>query len=188
MGRRLSRTRASRAQREGAGVGWRDCIRKLQETAVQSGYRGRLAPSPTGLLHVGHARTFLIAAKRAREPGGALILRNEDLDSQRCRPEFVSAMYEDLRWLGIHWDEGPDCGGPYSPYSQSERQDHYLDAWKELRDRNLIYPCSCSRKELAVIASAPNDADDEPLYPGTCRTRKDAQKYESPCGVNSTLR
>jgi glutamyl/glutaminyl-tRNA synthetase len=97
-------------------------------------------------------------------------------------------MYEDLRWLGIHWDEGPDCGGCYSPYSQSERQDHYLDAWKELRDRNLIYPCTCSRKELAVIASAPNDADDELLYPGTCRTRNDAQKYDSPRGVNWRFR
>ena len=97
-------------------------------------------------------------------------------------------MYEDLRWLGIHWDEGPDCGGPYAPYVQSERQDHYLDAWKVLRDRDLIYPCTCSRKELAAIAAAPNDADDEPQYPGTCRIRKDAQKYESPRGVNWRFR
>lgn len=121
-------------------------------------------------------------------PGGTLILRNEDLDPQRCRPEFVSAMYEDLRWLGLHWDEGPDCGGPYAPYSQRERRKHYLEAWETLRDRDLIYPCTCSRKELASIASAPNEADDEPLYPGTCRVRKDAKKCESPRGVNWRFR
>jgi glutamyl-tRNA synthetase len=155
---------------------------------TQSGYRGRLAPSPTGLLHVGHARTFWIAAKRAQERGGVLILRNEDLDPQRCRPEFVSAMYEDLRWLGIRWSEGPDCGGPCAPYAQSERRAFYLQAWEQLRDRNAIYPCTCSRKDLAVAATAPNDTDDEPLYPGTCRSRSDAKQYQSPQGVNWRFR
>jgi len=77
-------------------------------------YRGRIAPSPTGYLHLGHARTFLIAAERAREFRGSLVFRNEDLDPERCRPEFVAAMFEDLRWLGISWDEGPDCGGAYA--------------------------------------------------------------------------
>jgi glutamyl-tRNA synthetase len=132
-------------------------------------YRGRLAPSPTGLLHLGHARTFWIATRRAAERGGQLILRNEDLDSQRCRPEFVQAMFEDLRWLGIEWTEGPDVGGPLGPYAQSERRAHYLEAWKKLRDRGLIYPCTCSRKDVAQSASAPNDTDDEPVYPGRCR-------------------
>ena len=83
-------------------------------------YRGRLAPSPTGLLHQGHALTFWTAAQRAAEHNGTLILRNEDLDPQRCRPEFVQAMFEDLRWLGISWTEGPDCGGPFGPYTQSQ--------------------------------------------------------------------
>jgi glutamyl-tRNA synthetase len=78
-------------------------------------YRGRLAPSPTGLLHLGHARTFWSAARRAAEHHGQLIFRNEDLDLQRCRPGFVQAMLEDLRWLGIEWAEGPDCGGPVGP-------------------------------------------------------------------------
>src|SRR5512142_3137747 len=95
-------------------------------------YRGRLAPSPTGLLHLGHARTFWIAAERARRHGGTLILRNEDLDPQRCRPEFATAMYEDLRWLGIDWEEGPDEGGPFRPYQQSQRRSFYLKAWKKL--------------------------------------------------------
>jgi glutamyl-tRNA synthetase len=125
------------------------------------------------MLHLGHARTFWIAAQRAAERGGALIFRNEDLDSQRCRAEFVQAMLEDLRWLGIEWVEGPDCGGPFGPYAQSERREIYLGAWKKLRDRGMIYPCSCSRKDVAQAAGAPNDADDEPVYPGTCRRAAD---------------
>ena len=100
---------------------------------------------------------------------GELILRNEDLDSQRCRPEFVRAMLEDLRWLGIEWTEGPDRGGPFGPYTQSERRAHYLAAWETLRERGMIYPCICSRKDVAQAASAPNDLDDEPVYPGRCR-------------------
>ena len=107
---------------------------------VSSSYRGRLAPSPTGLLHVGHARTFAMAANRVREHGGTLILRNEDLDPQRCRSEFVRAMYADLRWLGLNWSEGPDCGGPFLPYSQSGRREFYLQAWKKLRDCGFYLP------------------------------------------------
>jgi glutamyl-tRNA synthetase len=98
-----------------------------------------------------------------------LILRNEDLDQQRCRAEFVVAMIEDLRWLGIEWSEGPDCGGAFGPYVQSERRVAYLEAWRELRDRGRIYPCTCSRKDVAQAAGAPNEGDDEPVYPGTCR-------------------
>jgi glutamyl-tRNA synthetase len=155
-------------------------------------YRGRLAPSPTGLLHLGHARTFWIAAQRAIERQGALILRNEDLDPQRSRLEFARAMMEDLRWLGIRWSEGPDCGGPYGPYAQSERRAHYLQAWRRLREAGCLYPCFCSRKDLAQSASAPNDndndMDDEPVYPGTCRKRKDADRFEEPAGVNWRFR
>jgi glutamyl-tRNA synthetase len=84
-------------------------------------YRGRLAPSPTGYLHTGHARTFWIAQQRALAHGGALILRNDDLDAARCRPEFVAAMLEDMHWFGLHWSEGPDIGGPHAPYDQSAR-------------------------------------------------------------------
>jgi glutamyl/glutaminyl-tRNA synthetase len=151
-------------------------------------YRGRIAPSPTGYLHLGHAQTFLIAAERAEEFGGTLVFRNEDLDPERCRPEFVSAMYEDLRWLGILWIEGPDCGGPYAPYSQNERRQHYLAAWKKLRDGGHIYPCTCSRKDLAAAVSAPNDLDNEPIYPGKCRGRTDAKVFANPAGVNWRFR
>jgi glutamyl/glutaminyl-tRNA synthetase len=151
-------------------------------------YRGRLAPSPTGLLHVGHARTFWVAAQRAIEHQGTLVLRNEDLDPQRSRPEFAAAMIEDLQWLGIRWSEGPDSGGPYDPYSQSERRSFYLEAWRRLRDGGFIYPCTCSRKDLAQAASAPNDVDDEPIYPGRCRGRTDAAEFTAPAGVNWRLR
>lgn len=147
-------------------------------------YRGRLAPSPTGLLHRGHARTFWIAAQRCSEHGGTLILRNEDLDAQRCRADFVQAMIEDLRWLGISWTEGPDCGGPFLPYTQSERRSHYLHAWRQLRDRGFIYPCTCSRKDVAQSAGAPNDSDDEPLYSGKCRPQLDA-RTQSPPGTSA---
>ena len=155
---------------------------------MTSGYRGRLAPSPTGLLHLGHARTFWIASQRATEAQGALILRNEDLDPQRCRAEFTRAMLEDLKWLGIRWSEGPDLGGKFAPYAQSERRDFYLRAWRTLRDGGCIYPCTCSRKDLALAASAPNEADDEPIYPGTCRGRTDATTFNTPAGVNWRFR
>jgi glutamyl/glutaminyl-tRNA synthetase len=151
-------------------------------------YRGRLAPSPTGFLHLGHARTFLIAAKRAEIHKGTLIFRNEDLDSQRCRPEFFTAILDDLQWLGIRWSEGPDRGGPYAPYSQSERREEYLAAWKKLRDGRFIYPCTCSRKDLVYAAAAPHDENDEPLYPGKCRYREDAASYSQPTGINWRFR
>ena len=132
-------------------------------------YRGRLAPSPTGCLHLGHARTFWTAQERARENGGTLVLRNEDLDRARCKPEFVAAMLEDLRWFGCEWQEGPDCGGPFGPYKQSERYDLYRAAFDKLRADECIYPCTCSRKDIQAAASAPHAGDDELIYPGTCR-------------------
>jgi glutamyl-tRNA synthetase len=132
-------------------------------------YRGRLAPSPTGLLHLGHARTFWVAQERARANGGMLILRNEDIDSTRFKLEFVPQMIEDLRWFGFEWQEGPDCGGPFGPYSQSERRLFYAAALEKLRERGFVYPCTCSRKDIRDAASAPNAGDDEgPIYPGTC--------------------
>ena len=135
-------------------------------------YRGRLAPSPTGLLHLGHARTFWVAQERARANGGMLILRNEDIDSTRFKLEFVPQMIEDLRWFGFEWQEGPDCGGPFGPYSQSERRLFYAAALEKLRERGFVYPCTCSRKDIRDAASAPNAGDDEgPIYPGTCRNK-----------------
>jgi glutamyl/glutaminyl-tRNA synthetase len=105
-----------------------------------------------------------------------LILRNEDLDAQRCRSEFVQAMIEDLQWLGVSWQEGPDFGGPFAPYTQSERRDWYLAAWNQLREGGFVYPCTCSRKDVALSAGAPNDSDDEPLYSGKCRPASSVQQ------------
>ncbi len=129
-----------------------------------------------------------MAAQRATQHNGTLVLRNEDLDPQRCCAEFAQAMLEDLRWLGITWTEGPDRGGQYAPYSQSERRALYLAAWRQLRDGGFIYPCTCSRKDLAGAATAPHDSDDEPIYPGRCRTRQDALQFAEPAGVNWRFR
>jgi glutamyl-tRNA synthetase len=152
-------------------------------------YRGRLAPSPTGLLHIGHACTFWTAYQRSLAHGGTLVFRNEDLDPQRSKVKFAEAMVEDLRWLGIHWQEGPDVGGPFAPYEQSRRREFYLAAWRKLRDGGFNYPCTCSRRDLAHSAAAPNEGDDEPLYPGRCRAKiGEALRYESPAGVNWRFR
>ncbi len=132
-------------------------------------YRGRLAPSPTGLLHLGHARTFWTAQERCVERRGVLVLRNEDLDRSRCRREFIEAMIEDLHWFGITWREGPDIGGPCAPYSQSECVDDYETVFRQLAEHGWIYPCTCSRQDVARAAQAPNLGDEEPIYPGTCR-------------------
>jgi glutamyl/glutaminyl-tRNA synthetase len=158
---------------------------------VTTAYRGRLAPSPTGLLHLGHARTFWIAYQRALRANGVLVMRNEDLDPQRSKAEFVSAMLEDLRWLGIWWQEGPDVGGPYAPYVQSRRRKLYLESWRTLVRAGFVYPCRCSRKDLARSAQAPHDEDDEPIYPGTCRPHHragDRKVPESPMGLNWRFR
>ncbi len=139
-------------------------------------YRGRLAPSPTGYLHLGHARTFWVAQERARAHGGTLVLRNEDLDSTRYHMQFVEAMLEDLRWFGFAWQEGPDCGGPFGPYHQSERMNFYRAALELLRAGGFIYPCTCSRKDIQSAARAPHaEDDDEPVYPGTCRQNRQSE-------------
>ena len=145
-----------------------------------SGYRGRLAPSPTGFLHVGHARTFWTAWQRARDARGALVMRMEDLDPDRSRTHFTDAAYDDLRWLGIRWQEGPDKGGAFGPYVQSKRRNLYLETWRTLHRRGFLFACRCSRKDLASALGAPHELsghstgkaeplDDEPVYPGTCR-------------------
>src|SRR5438034_752353 len=132
-------------------------------------YRGRIAPSPTGFLHSGHAMTFWRAQERAREAGGKLVLRIEDLDRDRGREEFADAIIEDLRWFGLDWNEGPDIGGPFAPYVQSQRRSRYLESWEKLRIGGFIYPCKCSRKDVAEASLAPHDENEEPIYPGTCR-------------------
>lgn len=144
-------------------------------------YRGRIAPSPTGFLHLGHARTFWTAQERARKNGGVLILRNEDLDRARCKAEFVCGMIEDLRWFGFDWQEGPDIGGPHAPYNQSERMAIYEQAFERLRQCGLVYPCTCSRRDIQAAVAAPHAADDEAIYPGTCRGKVKTQTKDQKC-------
>ena len=173
-----------------------------------SDYRGRLAPSPTGYLHVGHARTFWTAWQRARDAGGTLAMRMEDLDPDRSKQLYAEAAMEDLRWLGIRWQEGPDRGGPFAPYVQSKRKNLYLAAWRKLLRRGYLFPCRCSRKDLEAAVSAPHERpgeqpgklealDDEPIYPGTCRHMQGyarqlpgptAVEIESPDGINWRFR
>jgi glutamyl-tRNA synthetase len=138
-------------------------------------------------MHVGHARTFWTAFERARDAGGTLVMRMEDLDPDRSRAEYAEAALEDLSWLGIRWQEGPDIGGPFAPYEQSRRMAFYLDAWRKLLEGGFLFPCRCSRKDLEAALNAPHESvspgtndmqnngeleplDDEPIYPGTCRT------------------
>jgi glutamyl-tRNA synthetase len=132
---------------------------------MPTSYTGRLAPSPTGLLHLGHARTFFIAHQRARAAHDTLYLRDEDLDPQRSRPEFSIAMREDLHWLGLTWD---------AELRQSDRLPLYLDALHQLLAAGLAYPCTCSRRDLAQSTQAPHDEDDEPLYNNHCRPPQSA--------------
>ena len=130
--------------------------------------RGRLAPTPTGYLHVGHARTFALAAARA--VGGTLVYRTEDLDAGRCRPEFAEAAIADLRWLGLKWTEGPDLGGTHAPYVQSQRLSWFRDVWQRLQATGAIYPCDKSRKDVERSLTAPHAEDDaEPIFPPSLR-------------------
>jgi glutamyl-tRNA synthetase len=132
--------------------------------------RGRFAPTPSGLLHIGNARTALLAWLQMRKAGGVFVLRMEDIDGPRSRPEFARQILADLRWLGLDWDEGPDTGGPFSPYTQSERLERYAAALDRLDREGWLYPCFCSRAERLSVASAPHGlASEGPAYPGTCR-------------------
>ncbi len=139
--------------------------------------RGRFAPSPTGLLHLGNARTALLAWLDARAGGGAFVMRVEDLDRARVQAGAEAQQLEDLRWLGLDWDEGPDLGGPFAPYRQSERSARYDAAVDRLLAEGRAFPCACSRADVARAATAPHDGDaeSEPRYPGTCRGRDPAQ-------------
>ena len=138
--------------------------------APAGAYRGRVAPSPTGKLHLGHARTFWVAAERAREKQGTLIFRNDDLDRERCREEFVAAAIADLHWLHLDWSEGPDVGGPHAPYTQSLRLGFYRKALETLHAAGLIFPCTRSRRDVLEAAGAPHEqGGDEPVYPPTFR-------------------
>ncbi len=139
-------------------------------------YRGRIAPTPTGQMHLGHARTFHAAWRRARDASGELVLRIEDLDPLRCRPEFTQQMLEDFTWLGLTWTEGP--------VYQSQRHPVYLDVWRRLRDAGVIYPSHVTRKEVRDAAHAPHEDDEDPIFPVHLREPiAAAATYQAPDGV-----
>lgn len=142
------------------------------------GYRGRLAPTPTGDMHVGHASTYLEAWNRAQAAGGVLVLRIEDLDPLRCRDAWMQRTIEDLSWLGIRWTEGP--------IRQTHRRAVYENVWRTLRDRGDIYPCTASRREVRDAAHAPHDDDEggDPVFPPELRPALGAGRdVERPAGV-----
>jgi glutamyl-tRNA synthetase len=133
--------------------------------------RGRWAPSPTGELHVGNARTALAAWLSVRSRGGTLVWRTEDLDPPRVVPGMAEAIRADLAWLGLDWDEGPDIGGPHAPYVQSARGQLYEEALARLAAGGRLFPCRRSRRELETLASAPHGAEGLPPYPVEFRPR-----------------
>ncbi|HEX9037080.1 MAG TPA: tRNA glutamyl-Q(34) synthetase GluQRS [Ktedonobacterales bacterium] len=143
--------------------------------------RGRYAPSPTGALHLGALRTALIAWLCARSAGGEFVLRIEDLDMPRTQPGAADKLLDDLRWLGLDWDEGPDVGGPYGPYVQSARGAIYSAALARLRTAGLLYPCYCTRAERRhaqdeAVASAPHLTGAPIPYSGACRELSVAER------------
>lgn len=138
---------------------------------------GRFAPSPSGRIHLGNILCSLLAWLSARQKGGRMVLRIEDLDTARCPRRYALRMEEDLRWLGLTWDEGPGAEEGRGPYYQSERTALYAAALERLRARGLVYPCFCTRAELHA-ASAPHREDGQVLYPGTCRRLSPAEAAE----------
>jgi glutamyl-tRNA synthetase len=138
---------------------------------IRPSARGRLAPSPTGALHLGNARSFLLAWLDIRRRGGTLLLRMEDLDHPKVKPAAAEQALADLRWLGLDWDEGPDVGGPHAPYVQSGRIAQYAGALARLQARGLVYPCTCRRRDVESGQAAPHAGDEGPRYDGACRGR-----------------
>ncbi|HHM05759.1 MAG TPA: glutamate--tRNA ligase [Gammaproteobacteria bacterium] len=131
-------------------------------------HKTRFAPSPTGYMHLGNVRTALFNALSARRAAGVFLLRIEDTDSARSRPEFEAALKDDLRWLGLNWQEGPGVGGGQAPYVQSQRAAIYRHYYSMLVERGCSYPCFCSPKELELSRRAQRAAGRPPRYAGTC--------------------
>lgn len=155
----------------------------------QLAVRTRFAPSPTGHIHLGNARTALFNALFARRYEGVFLLRIEDTDRERSRPEYTQALMADLRWLGLDWQEGPEAGGNAGPYVQSERGDIYRHYYSHLDSKGLVYPCFCTAAELALARKRQLAAGQPPRYPGTCARLSEAeQRARRDRGLQPTLR
>jgi len=132
-------------------------------------FKSRFAPSPTGLLHLGNVRTALFSALAARHAGGIFLLRIEDTDAARGHEKFAQALADDLRWLGLDWQEGPGPGGPQAPYAQSERGPVYARYFEQLESAGRVYPCFCTEHELEISRKTAIAAGRPPRYSGRCR-------------------
>ena len=149
----------------------------------------RFAPSPTGALHLGNARTAFFSWLRARQAGGRFILRIEDTDAQRSQAVFRDGLLADLRWLGLDWDEGPDVGGAHGPYAQAERGGVYRDLYARLEAAGQVYPCYCTAEELELSRRLQRSAGRAPRYAGTCRELSAGERAQRDArGLKATLR
>jgi glutamyl-tRNA synthetase len=149
----------------------------------------RFAPSPTGSLHLGNARTAFFSWLWARQGGGRFILRIEDTDVERSQAAFRDGLLADLRWLGLDWDEGPDVGGAHAPYAQAERGGLYEGLYARLQTAGQAYPCYCTEQELALSRQLQRSAGRPPRYAGTCRDLGAAERAQrSARGLLATLR
>jgi len=150
--------------------------------------RGRLAPTPSGYLHLGNARSFLLAWLWARHDGGSVIMRVEDIDRPRCKPELREAALEELQWLGLDWSQGPHAGDPVGEFDQQTRTELYRGYLQQLAGAGLAYPCTCSRKDIEQASSAPH-GEEGAVYPGTCRDRWESfEQAEAESGIRPAWR
>ena len=160
----------------------------MSEENPKQSYRGRLAPTPSGYLHQGHISTFRTVWNRARELDGTLIFRMDDLDPARCTQEYANACLDDMRGMGLDWDEGPDIGGSYGPYEQNKRESFYFDALRKLFELDLIYPCEKSRKEIKAFGLL-DSTGSEYLFPESFRPASESLgKIDFPTNTNWRFR
>jgi glutamyl-tRNA synthetase/nondiscriminating glutamyl-tRNA synthetase len=141
----------------------------MEQSSIQGKVRVRFAPSPTGQVHVGNARTALVNWLFARQQGGTFILRIEDTDLERSEVRYETQLLDDIKWLGLDWDEGPDVGGPYPPYRQSDKWQVYHDYAERLVSEGKAYRCFCTQEDLARQREQAMAQHLQPNYPGTCR-------------------
>lgn len=139
--------------------------------------KGRFAPSPSGRMHLGNVYSAVLSWLSAKSQGGEWLLRIEDLDTQRCKPEYALQIEDDLRWMGLVWDEGGSTGGPSGPYYQSQRNAIYQNELEKLHSKGLLYPCYCTRADI-MASSAPHQTDGQVVYSGRCRTLSENQRIE----------
>ena len=150
----------------------------MGEEKAHKQYRGRLAPTPSGFLHEGHVQTFRTVTDRSRANKGRIIFRMDDLDPNRCTEEYASACLEDIKGMGLEWDEGPDVGGMYGPYEQSKRAHFYFEILQKLYEKGYVYPCNKSRKEIMAYGLL-NSRGTEYLFPQNFRPQSGNWKFSN---------